>query len=118
MACDPIHIDLEVDPDANSKITLTLDKTCDENDQATWKLSFQLQQGDPLAIVALLYVELDTEYYDKAQATADYGLEEVQQAQAQVAAAIATDVDATDDDKLAAIQQIIAVRETSGTGPR
>jgi hypothetical protein len=38
MPCRPMHIGLEVDPSAQEEITVTLDKTCDDQDQATGKL--------------------------------------------------------------------------------
>lgn len=110
MSCNPIHISLEVDPDAADKIVITLDKTCDDNDDATWKITFVLQQGDPLVQVVNFSVEIDPDSHDKAQATADNGLDDAQQGQAQIAAGVHTDPDATDDDKNAATQQVIAVR--------
>jgi hypothetical protein len=59
MACSPLSVTLEVDPSTAQRILLTLDKTCDPDDQATWKLSFELMEGNPLATVVKLNVEID-----------------------------------------------------------
>jgi len=109
----------ELMPNANEKILLGLQKDCDADDQATWKVSFQLQEGNPLATVVSLAVDLDPEDFPKAQETVDFGqLDDGQLAAAQIAASVAKDSDSSDDDKRDAIQSVIAARETSGTGPR
>jgi hypothetical protein len=113
MSCRPMHISLEVDPSATEKIVITLDKTCDDNDEATWKMTFLLQEGSPLATVVNFSFELDPENHPKAQATVDAGeLDDAQQGQAKIAAGVHQDPDATDDDKKDATQQIVAVKQT------
>jgi hypothetical protein len=108
-----MHINLEVDPSATQKIAITLDKTCDDNDDATWKMTFLLQEGNPLATVVNFSFELDPENHPKAQATVDAGkLDDAQQGQAKIAADVHKDPDATDDDKKDATQKIVTVKET------
>jgi len=112
MPCRPIHVNLEVDPGATQKILISLDKTCDANDEATWKMSFELQEGNPLATVVKLDVEIDPENHPQAEATAaNSGLDDNHQGQAKIAAAIAKDPTVGDDDKKDAAQQVIAVKQ-------
>lgn len=112
MPCRPVHVDLEVDPSPTQKILISLDKTCDANDEATWKMSFELQEGNPLATVVKLNVEIDPENHPQAEATATAkGLDSDQQGQAKIAASIAKDLTMSDDDKKDAAQQVIAVRQ-------
>ena len=112
MSCRPMHINLEVDPSPEEKISVTLDKTCDDQDEATWKITFQLQEGNPLATVVNFSCELDPENHPKAQATVSSGaLDGAQQGQAKIAAGVHKDPDATDDDKNAATQQVVAVKQ-------
>ena len=112
MPCRPMHVDLEVDPSTTEKILITLDKTCDANDQATWKMTFELQEGNPLATVVKLDVEIDPENHPQAEATATTnGLDNAQQGQAKIAATVAKDPTVSDDDKKDAAQQVIAVRQ-------
>jgi hypothetical protein len=93
-------VNLEVDPSATQKILLSLDKTCDANDEATWKMSFELQEGSPLATVVKLEIEIDPENHPQAEATANSdGLDNNQQGQAKIAATIAKDPTVSDDDK-------------------
>lgn len=115
MSCRPISVDLEVDPSTTQRILISLAKTCDANDQATWKMSFELLQGTPLATVVKLNVQIDPENNPQAEATAANGLDNNQQGQAQIAAAVAQDPTVGDDDKNDAVQQVIAVRQTPAT---
>ena len=118
MPCRPIHIDLEVDPSTTEKILLTLDKTCDAHDQATWKMSFELQEGNPLATVVKLNVEIDPENHPEAEATAtSKGLDNAQQGQAKIAGVVAKDPTVSQDDKEDAAQQVIAVRQMPSAAP-
>ena len=118
MPCRPMHVDLEVDPGATEKILLTLDKTCDANDQATWKMTFELQEGNPLATVVKLDVEIDPENHPQAEATATAkGLDNTQQGQAKIAATVAKDPTVSDDDRKDAAQQVIAVRQIPANMP-
>lgn len=111
MPCRPIHVSLEVDPSATEKIVFTLDKTCDANDDATWKMTFELQQGKPLATVVKFSLEIDPENHPQAEATAATGLDSNQQGQAKIAAAVARDPTASPDDRKDAAQQVVAVKE-------
>jgi len=118
MPCRPMHVDLEVDPSATEKILLALDKTCDANDQATWKMTFELQEGHPLATVVKLDVEIDPENHPQAEATATAkGLDNTQQGQAKIAATVAKDPTVSDDDRKDAAQQVIAVRQIPANMP-
>ena len=118
MPCRPMHVDLEVDPSATEKILLALDKTCDANDQATWKMTFELQEGNPLATVVKLDVEIDPENHPQAEATATAkGLDNTQQGQAKIAATVAKDPTVSDDDRKDAAQQVIAVRQIPANMP-
>ena len=118
MPCRPMHVNLEVNPSATEKILLTLDKTCDANDQATWKMTFELQEGNPLATVVKLDVEIDPENHPQAEATATAkGLDNSQQGQAKIAATVAKDPTVSDDDKKDAAQQVIAARQIPGAAP-
>lgn len=110
MPCRPISVSLEVDPDPQQKIIFSLDKSCDAHDQAEWKLDFELLEGDPLATVVKLDVDIDPENHPLAEATALNGLDESQRGQAVVAAAVAKDPTASDDDKKQAAQDVIAAR--------
>jgi hypothetical protein len=112
MPCRPIHLSLEVDPSQTEKIVFTLDCTCDANDDPTWKMTFELQEGSPLATVVNFSLEIDPENHAKAQATADAGsLDSAQQAQAQVAGAVAKNPKASQHAKKNAAQKVIAARQ-------
>jgi hypothetical protein len=110
MPCRPMSVSLEVDPRPTQKIVFGLDKTCDADDEATWTLNFELQEGRPLATVIKLDVEIDPENHPQAEATAAKGLDENQRAAARVAASVAKDKTATEDDKKQAAQDVIAAR--------
>jgi hypothetical protein len=111
MPCRPISVDLEVDPSTTQRILISLAKTCDQNDQATWKMCFELLEGAPLATVVKLNVQIDPENHPQAEATAANGLDGSQQGQAQIAAAVAKDPTVDDAGKNDAAQQVIAVRQ-------
>ncbi len=112
MSCRPIHLSLEVDPSKTEKIVFTLDCTCDDNDDATWKLTFLLQEGNPLATVVNFSLEIDPVNHPKAQATADAGsLDAAQQSQAKVAGVVAKNPHASMQAKHNAAQKVIAVRQ-------
>src|SRR5882724_902017 len=112
MSCRPINVTLEVNPSTTQKILLTLDKTCNANEQATWKMSFELRAGNLFTTVVKLDVEIDPENHPQAEATAATGLDISQAAQVKIATEIAEDPTSTDDEKRDAAQQIIAVRQT------
>jgi hypothetical protein len=112
MSCRPMHISLEVNPSPTESIDVTLDKTCNDQDEATWKMTFKLQQGKPLAVIVNFSFELDPVNHPKAEATVKAGeLDDAQQGQAKIAAAVQTDPDATAEDKTDAAQQIVAVKQ-------
>jgi hypothetical protein len=112
MSCRPIHLSLEVNPSSTEKIIFTLDCTCDENDSATWNMTFELQEGKPLATVVKFSLEIDPVNQVKAQATADSGtLDSAQQAQAQVAAAVWKNRNASQRAKNHAAQKVISARQ-------
>ena len=100
-----------MDPSTTQKILFTLTKTCDAHDQATWKMTFELQEGNPLATVVKLDVEIDPVNNPQAEATAANGLDDNQQGQAQIAAAVSKDNTVSDADKKAAVQQVVASRD-------
>jgi hypothetical protein len=117
MGCRPIHLSLEVDPSKTEKIVFTLDCTCDANNAATWKMTFQLQEGSPLATVVNFSLEIDPVNHPQAQATADAGsLDATQQAQAQVAGAVSKNPNASQQAKNNAAQKVIAVRQMPASG--
>jgi hypothetical protein len=110
MACRPMHVSFEVDPSSTQKIGLKLDKTCDATDRATWKMTFDVEEGTPRVTVFSLSTEIDPEYHPQAEATAQSGLDRDQTAQAQVAAAVAKDPNATLFDKEDAIRKVIIIK--------
>jgi hypothetical protein len=110
-------VNLEVDPAPTQQISFTLDKTCDDQDQATWVITFVLKEGNPLATVVSLKVTIDPENHPQAEATAAAGkLDDNQQGQAKIAAAVAKDPDAEDDDKNDAVQQVVASKQLPAAG--
>ena len=111
MPCKPLSVSLEVDPNPHQKIVFGLDKTCNNFDEATWKLHFELQEGNPLATVVKLDVEIDPENHPQAEATAAHGLDDSQRGAARIAAATAKDPLASEDDKKQSAQDVIAARE-------
>lgn len=111
MPCRPIHVTLEVDPSSTEKIVISLDKSCNDNDEAKWKMVFLLQEGDPLATVVRLEVEIEPENHPQVEATANAnGLDSNQQGQAKIAAVVAKDPTVSRDDKNDSAQQVMAVR--------
>jgi hypothetical protein len=119
MGCTPISVSLEVNPSELRKIVFDLDKICNNDGTAEWKLHFDLQErSDPskafLSIVKL-DVDINKENHPLAQATADHGLNVGQRSQAAVAADTAkafkqgqaSEVDAKSD-----AQAVIAVRSS------
>ena len=115
MPCRPLSVSLEVDPSPTQRILFALARTCDENDQASWKLCFELEEGSPLATVVKLEVEVGADLHPEAEATAAKGLDDSQQAQARIAAETAKDPTATAGDRKDAARQVLAVRDMSGT---
>jgi hypothetical protein len=110
MPCNPLSVSLQVNPNPQQQILIGLDKACNPDDTVEWTMHFQLLQGNPLANVVKLDVAIQKENHPQAAATAKHGLDESQRGQAQIAAAIATDPSASDDDKTTAAQGIISAR--------
>jgi hypothetical protein len=77
-----------VDPSPTQQITFTLDKTCNDKNEITWVITFVLKEGNPLATVVSLKVEVDPENHPQAEATAAAGkLDDKKDAVQQVVAA-------------------------------
>jgi hypothetical protein len=87
-----------------------MDKICNSDDSAEWKLHFELQQGNPLKPVVKLDVDLNKKNNQQAEDTAKDGLNDTQQGQAKIAAAVAGNPKASDNVKKAAVGQIISSR--------
>jgi hypothetical protein len=104
-------VSLEVDPNPHQKIVFGLDKTCNDFDEATWTLHFELQEGKPLHTLVKLDVEIDPENHPEAAATAANGLDANQRGAAKIAALTAKDPAATLEDKQQAAQDVIAARD-------
>lgn len=111
MPCRPMSVSLEVDPNPQQKIVFGLDRTCNNFDEATWALHFELQEGNPLHTIVKLDVEIDPENHTQAEATASNGLDANQRGAAKIAAATAKDPTATLDEKQQAAQDVIAARD-------
>ncbi len=118
MSCRPIAINLEVDPSSTEKIVIGLSCACNSADEATWKMSFELQKGSPLATVVKLTVEIDPVNHPQAEATANAnGLDAAQQGQAKIAAITAQNPVATEAQKNGAAQRVISSRQMPATAP-
>ena len=116
MSCRPIHLSLEVDPSSTEKIVFTLDCTCDASDQATWKITFLLQEGSPLATVVNFSLEVDPAHQGAAQATADAGqLNEAQQTHDKTAAVVAKNPHASQQAKDTAVQKVLTAGQPAAT---
>ena len=115
MSCKPISVTLEVDPSDIQKIVFGLDKSCNDDDTAEWKLHFELlERADftkEFATVVKLDVDINKENHPQAEATAKNGLDESQRGQAQIAAQVAKDPEASDDDKKDAAEGVIEARQ-------
>ena len=113
MACRPISVSLEVDPPSgDTEIVFQLDKICNPDDTAEWKLHFELKEKNAartLSPVVTLDIDINHEDHPTAAATAKHGLDDDQRAQAAIAGqvALATQTrEATQDD---AQQQAAAI---------
>jgi hypothetical protein len=103
--CKPFSIDLEVTPPSgDTSLDFSLEKFCNNNGTEGWRLHFQLQEKNNngvLVPVVTLNIDVNDLDKDKAAATAKFGLDDTQRAQADVTAQVANDVrtgDATQDD--------------------
>jgi len=111
--CVPISIALEVDPPSgDTQIVFQLDKICNPDDTAEWKMHFELQQKN--AQGTKLDIDINKEDHPAAAATAAHGLDADQRAQAQIAGQTALGVttnDATAEDAKEQAAQIIPARD-------
>lgn len=123
MACTPFQTKFGLrTPDGLLQAVLGLEKICGANDEATWKVSFEVQERadkvDPLDTVVSFAFDLDPKLFTKANETAENGLDDHQIEVAMKAANRVRVPDATDAYRRQWVQKIIDERKTSGTGPR
>lgn len=90
MGCTSFSVDLlVVTTDQLRKITLDLSKECKDDGSVVWTLDFGLQERkkttDPFADVVKLTVVIKPALHDKAEATAQNGLDSGQASQSLVA---------------------------------
>ncbi len=88
MACKSLSVSLEVNPNSERKIILQLDKICNADDTAEWKLHFDLQELNPqgqMTSIVKLDVDINKEDHSTAEATAKHGLDADQRGQAAIA---------------------------------
>jgi hypothetical protein len=109
-----IHVKFTLNtPDGLRRVTFELEKVTDDDGTVSWTITFQLferaRKGDSFEdpLVDLL-VDVDSKLNSKAQAIADEGMTTRQAAFAiGPAADTATDPDADDDEKAAAVQNTL-----------
>jgi hypothetical protein len=118
--CRPFTIDLQVDPPSgDTELDFSLEKFCNNDGSEGWKLHFELQEKNnsgTLTPVVTLDIDVNDEDKAKAAATAKFGLDDNQRAQADVTAQTANDVrtgDATQDDVQQQGSQVIPSRDPS-----
>jgi len=118
MPCKALSVSLDVEPPSgDTEVSLQLNKTCNPDDTAEWKLHFELQMKDAtgtLKPVVTLDVDINHQDHPAAQATANNGLDANQRAQADVAsqtALLKTQGAATDDDVKQQTAAIIPARD-------
>ncbi len=119
MQCTPVTVSLEVRLPDNRLVILELDKTCNPDHTAEWKLHFELQDttsSDAPESIVKLDVDINKEDQPAAEATAAQGLDASQRAQAAVAADTAKAVasgDATQADLAQDAAAIIPARQSN-----
>src|SRR6185437_3491687 len=90
MSCTPISVALEVDPPSgDTEISFQLDKICNADGTAEWKLHFELDQkaaDGTMTPIVKLDIDINHEDAPVAAATAKNGLDDAQRAQADIAA--------------------------------
>jgi hypothetical protein len=91
MGCTAFSVDLlVVTPDQLRKIDLLLSKACNDDGSVVWTMNFGLQERqkttDPFADLVKLAVVIKPALHDKAEATAQKGLDSGQTSAALVAA--------------------------------
>jgi len=89
MGCTPISASLEVNPTDLRKIVFDLDKICNDDGTAEWKLHFDLQERSDATkdfrSIVKLDIDINKVNHKLAEATAKNGLDENQRSQAAVA---------------------------------
>jgi len=79
MSCESVSVGLEVNPNDLRRINFDLDKICNDDNTAEWKLHFELRERDDAAkdfrSVVKLNVDINKENHSLAAATAKHGLE-------------------------------------------
>jgi hypothetical protein len=118
MPVTSFSVSVEVNPSPTQRILCCLDKSFSAQGGIVWKMCFELLEGNPLATVVKLNVEIDTANGPQAQATLDTGFDDNQQGQAQIAAAVVRDADASPSDKHTALQQVIAAKNMAAAAAR
>ena len=117
MSCTPVSVGLEVNPNELRKIIFNLDKLCNDDGTAEWKLHFELQEradaSKEFGSVVKLDVDINKENHQLAEATAKHGLDEDQRGQADAAADTAKALQAgqaSEEEAKQAAQDVIASR--------
>ena len=114
MSCESVSIGLEVNPNDLRRINFDLDKICNDDDTAEWKLHFELRERDDAAkdfrSVVKLDVDINKEHHSLAAATAKHGLDEDQRGQADAAADVAKELGKDSPEAKQAAQDVIAAR--------
>ena len=119
MQSTPVTVSLEVRLSNNRLVVLELDKTCNFDNTAEWKLHFELQEKDStgaMASIVKLDVDINKRDHPAADATAANGLDASQRAQAAIAADTAKAVaegSATKSDLAQDAAAIIPARDTN-----
>ena len=92
--CEDLSVDLKLDPPSGDcEVELILNKICNADDTAEWRLHFDFQQKDAtgkLQPVVTLDIDVNHEDHPAAQATANNGMDANQRAQADVTNQTAT----------------------------
>jgi hypothetical protein len=116
--CKPISVALDVEPPSQSmEVIFQLDKICNPDDTAEWKLHFELKKQNAsgtLVTVVKADVDINKEDHPAAAATAKNGLDDNQRAQGKITGQTAADKDAgnaTQDDVDDQAGQIIPARD-------
>ena len=120
MPCTPISVALDVEPPSQStEVIFQLDKICNDDGTAEWKLHFELKKQNAsgtLVTVVKADVDINNQDHAKAAATAKHGLDDNQQAQADATGQTAIDKDsgnATQNDVDDQAGQIVPARDPS-----
>ena len=120
MSCKPISVSLEVNPTDLRKIVFGLDKICNNDGTAEWKLHFDLQErsdsNSNFRSLVKLDVDIDKQNNTLAEATAKNGLNADQRSQAAVAGDTAKDFsqgNAAEQDVKDDAQAVITARDAA-----